>query len=150
MKRCTFCGHSKIDASYEAVKAALLCVVSDLIQNEGYDSFLIGNYGQFDRLAASVCLALRREHPSISVSLVLPYYQPHLDSWEKAYCARFDDVIVPELEHTPYPYRIIRANEYMVDCSDAVISFVQTSVGGAAKTLAYAKRKKKRILRIAL
>ena len=121
--------------------------MSGLIQ-DGYDCFLVGNYGQFDRLAASVCLILKREYPSIGVNLVVPYYQPQLDSYEKEYHARFDDVIVPALESTPYQYRIVRANEYMVDRADTIVAYVNASIGGAAKTLAYAERKKKRIIHV--
>ena len=120
--------------------------MSGLIQ-DGYDDILVGNYGQFDRLAASVCLTLKQDYPSIVVNLVVPYYQPQLDSYEKEYRARFD-VIVPALESTPYQYRIVRANEYMVDRADTIVAYVNASIGGAARTLAYAERKKKRIIRI--
>ena len=147
MRVCSFCGHSKIYSPYENIKAATQQIVSGLIQ-DGYDCFLVGNYGQFDRLAASVCLTLKRDYPSIVVNLVVPYYQPQLDSYEKEYRARFDDVIVPALEGTPYHYRIVRANENMVDRADTIVAYVNASVGGAARTLAYAKRKKKRIIRI--
>ena len=147
MRVCTFCGHSKIYSPYEDIKAATQQIVSGLIQ-DGYDCFLVGNYGQFDRLAASVCLTLRRDYPSIGVNLVVPYYQPQLDSYEKEYHARFDDVIVPALESTPYQYRIVRANEYMVDRADTIVAYVNTPIGGAAKTLAYAERKKKRIIHV--
>ena len=147
MRVCTFCGHSKIYSPYEDIKAATHQIVSGLIQ-DGYDCFLVGNYGQFDRLAASVCLILKREYPSIGVNLVVPYYQPQLDSDEKEYHARFDDVIVPALESTPYQYRIVRANEYMVDRADTIVAYVNASIGGAAKTLAYAERKKKRIIHV--
>ena len=69
---------------------------------------------------------------------MIPYYRPKLDSYEKEYHARFDDVIVPALEDVPYQYRIVRANEYMVDRAETVIAYVNTPIGGAAKTLAYA------------
>lgn len=147
MRVCAFCGHSKIYSPYEDIKAATQQIVSGLIQ-DGYDCFLVGNYGQFDRLAASVCLILKREYPSIGVNLVVPYYQPQLDSYEKEYHARFDDVIVPALESTPYQCRIVRANEYMVDRADTIVAYVNASIGGAAKTLAYAERKKKRIIHV--
>lgn len=147
MRVCTFCGHSKIYSPYEDIKAATQQIVSGLIQ-DGYDDFLIGNYGQFDRLAASVCLTLKQDYPSIVVNLVVPYYQPQLDSYEKEYRARFDGVIVPALESTPYQYRIVRANEYMVDRADTIVAYVNASIGGAVRTLAYAERKKKRIIHV--
>lgn len=148
MRVCTFCGHSKIYSPYEDIKAETQQIVSSLIQ-DGYDYFLVGNYGQFDRLAALVCLTLKRDYPSIGVNLVVPYYQPQLDSYEREYRAQFDGVIVPALESTPYQYRIVRANEYMVDRADTIVTYVNTSIGGAARTLAYAERKKKRIIYLA-
>ena len=147
MRVWTFCSHSNIYSPYEDIKAATQQIVAGGSQ-DGYDCFLVGNYGQFDRLAASVCLTLKREYPSIGVNLVVPYYQPQLDSYEKEYRARFDDVIVPALESTPYQYRIIRANEYMVDRADTIVAYVNTPIGGAANTLAYAERKKKRIIHV--
>lgn len=148
MKTASFCGHRQLGGTYETIRAALAHIVSGLIADEGCGSFLVGNYGQFDRLAASVCLRLKQTHPEITVRLVVPYYQPQLDRCEKAYRARFDEVVVPALESTPYRYRIVRTNEYMVNCADIVIAHVRSPAGGAAKTLAYAKRKEKRIIRV--
>lgn len=146
MKTVAFCGHSQLGGKYETISAKVERIVSSMIANEGYDAFLVGNYGQFDRMAASMCLRLKKTNPEITVCLIVPFYQPQLDSWEQVYRARFDEVIVPALESTPYPYRILRANEYMVDCADTVIAYVHSSAGGAAKTLRYAKRKGKTVI----
>lgn len=146
MKTAAFCGHSQLGGAYEVLSAELGRIVSGLIADEGCRSFLVGSYGQFDRLAASVCLRLKKADPAITVRLVVPYYQPQLDSYEQAYRARFDEVIVPALKSTPYRYRIVRANEYMINCADVVIAYVRSPTGGAARTLAYAKRKKRRII----
>ena len=107
--------------------------MSGLIADEVCRSFLVGSYGQFDRLAASVCLRLKKADPAITVRLVVPYYQPQLDSYEQAYRARFDEVIVPALESTPYRYRIVRANEYMINCADVVIAYVRSPTGGQGR-----------------
>ena len=42
---------------------------------------------------------------------------------------------------TPARLRIIKANRYMVDCSDFLVCFVKYSFGGAVKTLEYAEKK---------
>lgn len=118
-----------------------------MVASGAVDCFSIDNYGDFDNIVASVCLMLKRKYPQISVNLVLPYYRPHLDEYDKERYARFDSVITPELEETPHRYRIIKANEYMVDQADAMIAYVKYD-GGAAKTLAYAKRHKKQIINL--
>lgn len=148
MSVCTFCGHGHIYGSYEEVKQKCRDTVENLIKSGDADCFLIGNYGDFDSIAAAVCLALKKQYPHIQVDLVLPYYRPHLDDYDKERYARFDSVITPGLEDTPHRYRITKANEYMVDQADTVIAYVKYD-GGAAKTLAYAKRHKKQIINLA-
>jgi len=145
---CAFCGHSRLYGQTEVVKEKCLTVVEKLIVSGIADCFLIGNYGDFDGIASSVCLTLKRKYPQISINLVLPYYRPHLDEYDKERYARYDSVITPELEETPHRFRIIKANEYMVDQADTVIAYVKYD-GGAAKTLAYAKRHKKQIINLA-
>ena len=145
-KTCTFCGHSRIYVDADKVKAQLKDTVQRLIAVEHFNCFLVGNYGDFDHMAASVCLDAKKQYPHIVVDLVIPYYRPQIDEYDKVRYGRFDNVIFPELEGTPYQYRIIKANQYMVDSADAVVAFVTATYGGAAKTLKYAMEKKKRII----
>lgn len=148
MGTCIFCGHSRLYGHTEVVKEKCLTVVEELIVSGIADCFLIGSYGDFDSIAASACLTLKRKYPQISVNLVLPYYRPHLDDFTKERYNRFDYVITPDFKETPHKYRIIKANEYMVDQSDTVIAYVKYD-GGAAKTLAYAQKYKKQIINFA-
>lgn len=141
-----FCGHSKLYSSYDSIKDKCLEIVREQII-KGTDSFLVGDYGDFDALATSVCLALRKDHP-IEVCLVLPYYKPHIDGYIKQRYDKFDSIITPSLEHTPPHFRIIKANQYMVEQSDIVIAYVRSS-GGAANTLQYAQRKGRIIINLA-
>lgn len=147
MGTCIFCGHSRLYGQFDIVKGKCLTIVEELIVSGVVDCFLIGNYGDFDSIAVSVCLSLKKKYPQISVNLVLPYYRPHLNEYDKKRYARFDSVITPELEETPHRYRIIKANEYMVDQADTVVVYVKYD-GGAAKTLAYAQRRKKQIINL--
>lgn len=142
-----FCGHGKLYSSYDRIKAKCLEVVREQVI-KGADSFLIGDYGDFDSLAAAVCLGIKRDRPYIEVCLVLPYYKPHIDEYTQQRHNRFDSVITPPLEDTPHRYRIIKANQYMVDQADMVIAYVRSS-GGASKTLQYAKKKEKPIINLA-
>ena len=57
---CTFCGHGHIYGSYEAVQQECYTTVENLIKTGDVDCFLIGNYGDFDSIAASVCLSLKK------------------------------------------------------------------------------------------
>ncbi len=142
-----FCGHSRLYSKYAFAKEKCYAVVKNQIL-EGADSFLIGDYGDFDAIAASVCLALKKEYSNIEVCLVLPYYRPHIDDYTQQRYNRFDSIITPPLEDTPYRYRIVKANQYMVDQANTVIAYVRSS-GGATKTLQYAHRKGKNIINLA-
>ena len=144
----TFCGHSHFYGNYDIIKRKCFAVVRQQIE-AGADSFLIGDYGNFDHLAAAVCLYLKRSYPDIQVCLVLPYYQPHIDEYEKRRREKFDSVITPDLGNTPHRFRIIKVNEWMAMEADTIIAYVKTSYGGAAKTLDFAKKRKRNIINLA-
>jgi uncharacterized phage-like protein YoqJ len=143
---CTFCGHSHIYGQSE-IQEHLYDTVLSLV-HEGYTCFFVGNYGEFDRLSAAACLKAKGSNPEIEVCLVVPYYQPHIDNLQREYYDKFDSTIVPPLENTPYRFRILKANQWMVDQADTVVAYVNTNYGGAVKTLQYAVKKSKRIINL--
>ena len=134
----TFCGHRDVPEP-ETVKAWLCKTVEDLIY-EGADRFLLGGYGQFDRLAAAVAQKQKERYPSIRSVLVLPYLDRKYDA------SLYDESIYPPLEIVPRRFAISRRNEYMIDTADCVIAFVTHDFGGAYTSLCYAQRKHKRII----
>lgn len=135
----TFCGHRELHEP-EKVKAWLEEVVESLI-HEGTDTFYLGGYGQFDALAAAVVRDKKDRYPQIRSVLVLPYLDRNYDA------SAYDETLYPPLENVPRRYAISKRNEYMVDHADAVVAYVLYSFGGAGKTLKYAERKQKRIIR---
>ena len=135
----TFCGHKEI-ADYEAVRQWLADILYGLIA-DGARTFLLGGYGEFDSLAALLLRDLKQRYDAIEVILVLPYLNRNMDSSE------YDSTIYPPLERVPKRFAISRRNQWMVEQADLVVAYVQHSWGGAAKTLEYAERKKKAVLR---
>ena len=135
----TFCGHRELHEP-EKVKAWLEEVVESLI-HEGTDTFYLGGYGQFDALAAAVVREKKERYPQIRSVLVLPYLDREYDA------SAYDETLYPPLENVPRRYAISRRNEYIVDHADVVVAYVVYSFGGAGKTLKYAERKQKRIIR---
>ncbi len=136
----TFCGHKDIYKS-ENVQKEVADVVEQLIR-EGADTFYLGGYGDFDSIAAKTVKAMKLFHPEIKIILVLPYI-------DREYDTRFyDESIFPPLESVPKRYAILRRNEWMVDQSDVVVAYVDHGWGGAAKTLEYGKKKKKRVINL--
>lgn len=67
----TFCGHAQISQS-EKIEQWLYDVTQRLIE-QGATTFYLGGYGEFDRLAASVLRAQKKQNPQIELVLVLAY-----------------------------------------------------------------------------
>ena len=109
----------------------------------GADDFLLGGYGGFDACAASVVWELKKQYPAIRSTLVLPYLDREVDA------AKYDTTLYPPLEQVPRRFAISKRNENMVNKADIVVAYVTHDWGGAAATLAYAKRKKKEIINYA-
>ncbi len=135
----TFCGHREVQDT-EKVRKWLYETVEGLIQ-EGADCFYLGGYGRFDTMAAGVVGKLKQKYPHIRCVLVLPYLDRNYDMSE------YDESMYPPLENVPRRYAISKRNEYMVDNADVVIAYVLYSFGGAERTLKYAERKQKRVVR---
>ena len=136
--RVTFCGHKDVD-NRNLVKRWVMSVCRELIM-QGADEFLLGGYGGFDLLCASVLCELKETHPQIRLVLVLPYLQNSI-------CVEgYDETVYPPLESVPKRFAISKRNEWMVQQSDILVAYVIHSWGGASKTLEYAQRKKKRII----
>lgn len=134
----TFCGHSEL--TDEGKIRDWLFETTQLLILQGAHRFLLGGYGMFDGLAASIVWHMKRQALDLESVLVLPYLDQKLDS------SYYDYTLYPPLESVPRKYAIVKRNEWMVDQSDAVVSYVTHGWGGAAKTLAYAKRRHKRIM----
>lgn len=134
----TFCGHAEI-AQTDDVRKWLINTIEPLIL-DGADAFYLGGYGAFDSLAASVLRELKKTYRHIKIVLVLAYLNRNVDA------TGYDSTLYPELEEVPLRFAISKRNERMVDMADMVIAYVTHDWGGAAKTLEYARRKRKAIL----
>ena len=136
--RITFCGHKEV-WDREPVERWLKQVCGELI-SQGANEFFLGGYGHFDYMCASVLRELKESHPQIRLILVLPYLNSTMIT------DGYDETVYPPLETVPPRFAIVRRNEWMVRESDVVVAYVIRGFGGAAKTLEYARKKKKTII----
>lgn len=136
--KVTFCGYSDI-AQTDEVRAWLYDTVQKLI-NLGADMFLLGGYGAFDLMAASVVWEMKLKYPYVQSVLVKPYLNREMDE------SKYDWTVYPALERVPLRYAISYRNRYMAEEANLVVAYVLHSWGGAAQTLEYAKQKKKSIV----
>lgn len=135
----TFCGHRELDDP-GIIRRWLEETVERLI-GEGADRFLLGGYGPFDAMAASVVFQAKQKHPAARSILVLPYLDRKVDA------SLYDSTLYPPLEAVPQRFAIVKRNEYMVAQSNVIVAYVLYSWGGAAATLRYAEKQQKRIIR---
>lgn len=139
-KTCCFIGHSKV---WGDISQALTAAVERHITEYGVTDFLVGNYGQFDRMAAATVKAVKAKNPSIRLYLMLPYRPelgrslPNIES--------YDNIVYPmEMEGVPLKLAIPRLNRLMVEDSNYVIAYVIHPWGGAATTLEHAQARERK------
>lgn len=138
-KTCCFVGHSKV---LKDISQALTDAVEQHIIEYGVTDFLVGNYGQFDRMAAATVKKSKVQHPDIRLYLMLPYLPEHGRPLPDM--KGYDSVVYPEgMEGVPYKLAIPRLNRIMVKDSDYVIAYVIHSWGGAATTLEQARKRER-------
>ena len=134
-KSCFFIGHRYAD---ERIYEKLLAAVDTHISAYGVTDFLVGHYGDFDRMAARAVAEARRAHPGISLTMLLPYYpEDRVISVPPIFDGTF---YPPGVEFCPKRYAIVRANQYAIEHSDYLIAYV-TGIGKSRDFLDYAKHK---------
>ena len=143
----TFCGHSNCLFSDEEKEKLKQLLIKEIRKNPTC-KFYLGGYGDFDSLCLLTLRELKTDFPDIELLFITPYLDKNYSKLEFAKY-HYDDVIFPPLESVPRKFAILKRNEWMVDSADLVIAYVKYSWGGAAKTLKYAKRKKKLIINVA-
>ena len=143
----TFCGHSNCLFNDEEKEKLKQLLIKEIRKNPTC-KFYLGGYGDFDSLCLRTLRELKKEFQSIELIFITPYLDKNYSKLEFAKY-HYDDVIFPPLEKVPRKFAILKRNEWMVNEADLVIAYVMYSWGGAAKTLEYAKRKKKTIINLA-
>lgn len=150
MKRvCTFAGHRDICAT-EKLISDLKEHIEILITKENVSEFLVGNYGDFDHIAAEAVRELQKLYPHIKLILVIPYLTKVITKYKEQFYEKYDSILIADIPlSTPKNLRIIKSNQYMVDKSDFLICFVNHSRGRASQTVEYADKKGINIINLA-
>ena len=143
----TFCGQSNYLFSDEEKEKLKQLLIKEIRKNPTC-KFYLGGYGDFDSLCLRTLRELKKEFQSIELIFITPYIDKNYSKLEFAKY-HYDDVIFPPIESVPRKFAILKRNEWMVDSTDLVIAHVKYSWGGAAKTLEYARKRKKQINNLA-
>ena len=132
MAVCTFFGHRECS---DSIKTKLREVLIDLITNHNVDMFYVGNQGQFDAIVRGALRELKEEYPQINYAVVLAYIPGKQTEYDD-----YSDTMLPEGIESVHPrYAISWRNNWMLQQSDYVVTYITHSWGGAAKYAARAK-----------
>ena len=141
MATCTFFGHRDCPGS---IKPRLRKALVDLITNQGVDMFYVGHQGQFDAMARSTLRELKQEYPQIDYAVVLAYMPG-----KKTECNDYSDTMLPEGIESVHPrYAISWRNNWMLQQSDYVVTYITHSWGGAAQYASKARKQAMHIINI--
>ena len=144
-----FVGHSKL-INETNIKDAVKREIANNISTIEPVLCYLGGYGDFDYISAVSCKELKETYSNIEAVYVTPYLdlnsQAKIKEMQKE--GLCDSSIYPLSEKTLPRFAISKRNEWMVKNADLIIAYVAYGRGGAAKTLAMAKRKNKRIINI--
>lgn len=134
MSTCFFIGHRETS---DSIFPALLQAVERHITEYGVTEFVVGHYGNFDRLAARAVLKAKERHPQVTLFLLLPY---HPADRPIPAPEGFDGTFYPPgMERVPKRAAIVRANRYMADHCDFLIAYAWYPASNARELVDYAQ-----------
>lgn len=136
MKSCFFIGHR--EASNELLPI-LRQTVEKHVSEYGVTEFIVGGYGGFDHQAAKAVISLKQQYPQITLSLLIPYHPAERPIETPP---GFDNTYYPPgMERVPRKLAIVRANRYMVDHVDYLISYASHPASNTRNLVVYAYRR---------
>lgn len=144
--RVGFIGHREIK-NVIGVENKLYPIIQDLVMHKDFVEFYLGRNGEFDIIAASVIRRVKKEIRSenSAMILVLPYSVADMED----YINYYDEIVIPEeLFGVHYKSAIKKRNEWLVDRSDLLISYIEREKGGAYQCLRYGCKQNKAIINI--
>ena len=137
-KRCFLIGHHDAPESiYPALQREIERHITELDVTE----FIVGHYGNFDRMAARALASAKQSHPEISLWLLLPY---HPAEQKVEVPEGFDGSFYPEgMEKVPRRVAIVKANRYAVEQVKYLIVYRRYAAGNVSKLIDYTQIRKK-------
>lgn len=142
-KRCFFIGHR--DAPSTILRQLENAIYLGIAQY-GISEFVVGQYGNFDRMAAATIKKLKQASNQLSLLLLLPY---HPSGRPVELPAGFDNSIYPKgLELVSKKLAIIHANRKIIVFCDLIIAYANGS-GNACSFVDYAKKRSVPVVNLA-
>lgn len=139
MNICFFIGHREAGGE---LLPALTAAVERHITEYDVTSFMVGRYGNFDKLAARTVINAKKRHPEVTLTLLLPYHPfdrpiPTPEGFDGTFYP-------PGMETVPKRVAIVRANRYMMENSSYLIAYAWHPASNALEILEAALKRQER------
>lgn len=144
MASCTFFGHRQI---INDIKPLLKTVLTELIENYNVNTFYVGNQGSFDKIVTDCLKLLSQQYSNITYTIVLAYLPTKTNT--DSNINHKNSLYLQELENVPPKFAINKRNEWMLNRSEFVVTYVEFIVGGAKKFQDIANKKGKTVINLA-
>ncbi len=136
----TFFGHRDTP---ESIRPIIKETINKLIIENGAKIFYVGNQGSFDRMVIGTLSELKTVHPTIEYYIVFAYLPENDSTYD---CP---SVFPEKVAMSPKRFAIAKRNDWLIEHSDTVVTYVKYSTGGAAKFKEKAEKKNKTVINIA-
>lgn len=147
----TFIGHRYIE-NFSAVGNQLDNLIRSLLHKYEYVEFLVGRDGDFDQIASSAVLKVRKGIGDDNSSLVwvMPYESAEYRLNKKSFDEYYSEIeFCDKSAQAHYKAAIQIRNQCMVDRANLIICYVSHKSGGAYQTVKYAREHNKEIINLA-
>ena len=147
----SFFGHRQVE-HFMGAEERMEELIRELLLQREYVEFLVGRNGEFDQLAASTVLRMKRtvRDDNSALILVLPYLTAEFSNNQASFESYYDNIEICEAAAGGHFKSAIQIrNRAMVDRSDLIICCIEHKSGGAYQTIKYAENCGKRIVNVA-
>ncbi len=143
MRSCFFIGHR--DTPW-TVSQALQEAVEQHIVTYGVSEFIVGRYGDFDRMAAEAVIRAKKRHPNVMLTMLIPY---HPAERPVKLPQGFDNTFYPPgMEKVPRRLAIVCANRYVAEHVDYLIAYAWHPASNARELVVYARKRGAAVLNL--
>lgn len=144
--KTAFIGHRRLFA--KDIKERLMNAIKTQIDN-GCRAFIMGTHGEMDELALNSCRQFKADYKDLDIEVVITSMNTIKEGGGLNSYADIKTVMF-EIEDIHYKQRITLSNKLMIDESDTLICYVDTSVygSGAGRALRYAEKRGLKIVNL--
>lgn len=121
-------------------------VITDLIKNHGAKKFLVGSNGNFDFYVRKTLKKLKDRYAHITYAVVLAYLPTKKSEIDIS--AEYNTILFDGFEKAHPRYAIVKRNTWMIEKADVVVTYVNTTFGGAARFKELSEKKNKKVINL--